>query len=288
MAHARAVGRLVAHLRHHLRAGPAGVPARVPPSGRARGQVAQRTAPTLWDVDFRTAVSQAELEDRERPRRLPPAAVPPGRGRRRRVDIETTRPELLPACVALVAHPDDERYRPLFGTEVVTPLFGVRVPVVGPRAGRSREGVGHRHDLHLRRHHRRDLVARALPSHPDHRRARRPPAPGRVGHRGLGVRRPRRRRLRLRGAGRPHGQAGPDPHRRAAARSRAPSSGTRARSPTRSSSTRRATGPSRSSSSRQWFVRTLPLRQTGCWPGARSSAGTRPTWPTATGPGWRG
>src|SRR5205807_4383543 len=45
------------------------------------------------------------------------------------VEIETTRPELIPACVALVAHPDDERYKPLFGTEVVTPLFGVRVPV---------------------------------------------------------------------------------------------------------------------------------------------------------------
>ena len=32
------------------------------------------------------------------------------------VEIETTRPELIPACVALVAHPDDERYKPLFGT----------------------------------------------------------------------------------------------------------------------------------------------------------------------------
>ena len=45
------------------------------------------------------------------------------------VVIETTRPELIPACVALVAHPDDARYQPLFGTEVTTPLFGVRVPV---------------------------------------------------------------------------------------------------------------------------------------------------------------
>jgi valyl-tRNA synthetase len=45
------------------------------------------------------------------------------------VEIETTRPELIPACVALVAHPDDERYRPLFGRDVVTPLYGVKVPV---------------------------------------------------------------------------------------------------------------------------------------------------------------
>ena len=43
--------------------------------------------------------------------------------------IETTRPELIPACVALVAHPDDERYRELFGSEVLTPLFHAKVPV---------------------------------------------------------------------------------------------------------------------------------------------------------------
>ncbi len=36
---------------------------------------------------------------------------------------------MIPACVALVAHPDDARYQPLFGKEVQTPLFGVRVPV---------------------------------------------------------------------------------------------------------------------------------------------------------------
>ena len=78
---------------------------------------------------FRTAVAQAELEDRERAGALPPARAsrPPTASR---VFIETTRPELLAACVALVAHPDDERYQPLFGTTVRTPLFGVEVPVV--------------------------------------------------------------------------------------------------------------------------------------------------------------
>jgi valyl-tRNA synthetase len=88
----------------------------------------QLEAPTLWDIDFRTAVAQAELEDREQPgayHRIRFARAD-GNGF---VEIETTRPELIPACVALVAHPDDERYKPLFGQEVVTPLFGVRVPV---------------------------------------------------------------------------------------------------------------------------------------------------------------
>ena len=92
-----------------------------------RGLAYQLEAPTLWDVDFRTAVAQAELEDREQPgayHRIRFARPSDGF-----VEIETTRPELIPACVALVAHPDDERYRPLFGTEVVTPLFGVHVPV---------------------------------------------------------------------------------------------------------------------------------------------------------------
>ena len=93
----------------------------------ARGEAYQLEAPTLWDVDFRTAVAQAELEDREQPGayhriRFARPDGPP-------IEIDTTRPELIPACVALVAHPDDDRYRPLFGTEVITPLFGVKVPV---------------------------------------------------------------------------------------------------------------------------------------------------------------
>ena len=93
----------------------------------AGGQAYQLEAPTLWDVDFRTAVAQAELEDREQPGAYHRIrfAKPDGTA----VEIETTRPELIPACVALVAHPDDERYKPLFGTMVETPLFGVSVPV---------------------------------------------------------------------------------------------------------------------------------------------------------------
>ncbi|MGE0448657.1 MAG: valine--tRNA ligase [Vicinamibacterales bacterium] len=92
-----------------------------------RGLAYQVEAPTLWDVDFRTAVAQAELEDRELPGAYHRIAFMRPEGGS--VEIETTRPELIPACVALVAHPDDERYRPLFDREVVTPLFGVRVPV---------------------------------------------------------------------------------------------------------------------------------------------------------------
>jgi valyl-tRNA synthetase len=93
-----------------------------------KGHAYQVEAPTLWDVDFRTAVAQAELEDREQPGAYHRIEFPLASGAGR-IAIETTRPELIPACVALVAHPDDERYKPLFGTEAVTPLFGVRVPI---------------------------------------------------------------------------------------------------------------------------------------------------------------
>ena len=88
-------------------------------------------------MDFRTAVAQAELEDREHAGRVSPDPVRDSRTAPRRRD-RNTRPELIPACVALVAHPDDERYKPLFGTDVITPLFGVQRAGQAARAGRSR------------------------------------------------------------------------------------------------------------------------------------------------------
>ncbi|MEV4254938.1 valine--tRNA ligase [Spirillospora sp. NPDC049652] len=105
-----------------------------------RGEAYLSEAPTLWDVTFRTAVAQAELEDREQPGAFHRLRFHAGGGRA--VHIETTRPELLPACVALVAHPDDERYRDLFGTTVRTPVFGVEVPVLAHRLAEPDKGSG--------------------------------------------------------------------------------------------------------------------------------------------------
>ena len=101
----------------------------------ARGEAYSSEAPTLWDVDFQTAVAQAEMEDRERD----------GAYHRIRFDdieIETTRPELIAACVALVAHPDDERYAARFGTTVHSPLFGVEVPVLAHHLAEPDKGSG--------------------------------------------------------------------------------------------------------------------------------------------------
>ena len=98
-------------------------------------------APTVWDVEYQTAVAQAELEDRPMPgayHRLAFHRV----GGDGDIHIETTRPELVPACVALVAHPSDERYKPLFGTEVTTPLFGARVPIKPHHLADPEKGSG--------------------------------------------------------------------------------------------------------------------------------------------------
>jgi valyl-tRNA synthetase len=107
----------------------------------ARGEAYSQEAPTLWDVDFGTAVAQAEIEDRERPGASHSVAFHRAGGGPD-VVIETTRPELIPACVALVAHPEDGRYRPLFGTRVRTPLFGVEVPVVAHPLAQPDKGSG--------------------------------------------------------------------------------------------------------------------------------------------------
>src|SRR3984893_11255524 len=110
-----------------------------------RGLAYQLEAPTLWDVDFKTAVAQAELEDRQIPgayHRIRFAVPDAVSGLGPSVEIETTRPELIPACVALVAHPDDHRYKPLFGQEVVSPLFGARVPVKAHTLADPEKGSG--------------------------------------------------------------------------------------------------------------------------------------------------
>ena len=110
------------------------------------GEAYLAEAPTLWDVTFGTAIAQAELADRE----IAGAAhllrfgvaAPSGPGTPESVVVETTRPELVPACVALVAHPSDERYSDLVGGVARTPLFGVEVPILAHHLARPDKGTG--------------------------------------------------------------------------------------------------------------------------------------------------
>ncbi len=108
----------------------------------ARGEAYSIDAPTLWDVDYKTAVAQAELEDRETGGNYHKLAFHRSDGGGDLL-IDTTRPELIPSCVALVAHPDDERYQPLFGSvTVTTPLFGVEVPILAHHLADPEKGTG--------------------------------------------------------------------------------------------------------------------------------------------------
>ncbi|HNE37620.1 MAG TPA: valine--tRNA ligase, partial [Microthrixaceae bacterium] len=113
----------------------------------ARGDAYSQEAPSLWDVTFQTAVAQAELEDRDRPGAYHQLAFALTGGATTAdgsadVVIDTTRPELVVSCVALVAHPDDERYQPLFGRTVTTPVFGVEVPIVAHPLAEPDKGTG--------------------------------------------------------------------------------------------------------------------------------------------------
>ena len=106
-----------------------------------RGEAYQTEAPSLWDVTFRTAVAQAELEDREQPSAYHQLKFHSSTDDSE-IIIDTTRPELLPACVALVAHPDDKRYQDLLGTTVTTPIFDVEVPILGHELADPEKGTG--------------------------------------------------------------------------------------------------------------------------------------------------
>ncbi|HET7328240.1 MAG TPA: valine--tRNA ligase [Nocardioidaceae bacterium] len=105
----------------------------------ARDEAYLSEAPTMWDVTFQTAVAQAELEARDYPGHFHRVAF---HGPTGPVHVETTRPELVPACVALIAHPDDARYQPLFGSTVRSPLFDVEVPVLAHPAAEPDKGAG--------------------------------------------------------------------------------------------------------------------------------------------------
>lgn len=106
-----------------------------------RGEAYSQEAPTLWDIDFRTAVAQAEMEDRERPGAYHKIPFQKAKGSGT-IEIDTTRPELLAACVSLVAHPDDERFKPHFGTKVIVPLYGQEVEIRAHELAQPDKGTG--------------------------------------------------------------------------------------------------------------------------------------------------
>ena len=92
------------------------------------GYIDRRNAPTFWDPVDRTAIAQAEIEDKERNGVMNDIDFALESGDK--ITIATTRPELIAACVAVFYHPDDERYNKLAGKFAVTPVYGAKVPLL--------------------------------------------------------------------------------------------------------------------------------------------------------------
>ena len=93
-----------------------------------RGRMYRSEEPVFWDPVMETSLAQADLETMERIARLYDIAFSSEDGEP--LVISTTRPELVPSCVALYHHPDDERYAHLAGTKAIVPVSGHEVPIL--------------------------------------------------------------------------------------------------------------------------------------------------------------
>ncbi len=128
-----------------------------------KGRVFQQEAPVAWCVKCQTAIAQAEFESVDKNSHFNDIKFMSGD---KELIISTTRPELLPACVALFYHPGDERYQELEDKYAVVPVFGQKVPILSDESVDKEKGTGlmmvctfgdkedvekwHKHDLQLR------------------------------------------------------------------------------------------------------------------------------------------
>ena len=122
--------------------------------------VEKKFEPVFWDISDRTALAQADLIDKEvegqmnyiefevecHPERSE-GSQEVGRdssatSQNDKITIMTTRPELLPACVAVMVHPEDERYKHLHGKNAITPLFGIKVKIIADDLVQLDKGTG--------------------------------------------------------------------------------------------------------------------------------------------------
>lgn len=104
-----------------------------------KGHVYRKLQPMLWDPVDQTAIAQAEVVDKEMASSANHLYFTAGSDK---LEIMTTRPELLPACVALFCHPDDARYTHLHGKKATVPLFGFEVPILTDDTVEMEKGTG--------------------------------------------------------------------------------------------------------------------------------------------------
>jgi valyl-tRNA synthetase len=108
-------------------------------------RVYRKEGVTIWCPECRTAVAQVELKDKELSSEFSDIyfELVEAKGKKKeRIVIATTRPELLPACVAIFINPTDERNRQLIGRKAVVPLFGQAVPVMADEKVDPSKGSG--------------------------------------------------------------------------------------------------------------------------------------------------
>lgn len=105
-----------------------------------KGLAYRREAPTIWCPECRTAIAQADLADLERHSVFYTLAF--GLAGDRTLNVATTRPELLPACVAVFVHPDDPRFSHLIGQRASVPHFGQAVPILADPGADPEKGTG--------------------------------------------------------------------------------------------------------------------------------------------------
>jgi len=100
----------------------------------------RKNAPIIWCPECHMAIAQVELEDKEKDSQFVYMKFEVETGDK--ITIATTRPELMPACVAIFVHPDDKRYKKFIGKKVKLPFFNREVTVYANEAADPDFGSG--------------------------------------------------------------------------------------------------------------------------------------------------
>ncbi|MBU4086924.1 MAG: valine--tRNA ligase [Nanoarchaeota archaeon] len=104
-----------------------------------QGRVYKKDFPSLWCPECQTSIAQAELEDKEFGSLFSTLKFSVAG---KTLGIATTRPELLPACVAVFVNPKDKRYKEIIGKRAKVPLFDFEVPIIADSSANMEKGTG--------------------------------------------------------------------------------------------------------------------------------------------------
>jgi valyl-tRNA synthetase len=103
-------------------------------------RVYRKQEPVLWDIVDRTALAQADIEDKNIKGLMYDILF--FTKDFKSLKIATTRPEMIPACVAIFCHPEDKRYSNIIGQTVLTPIFQQEVKIIADNKVDMEKGTG--------------------------------------------------------------------------------------------------------------------------------------------------